>query len=181
MHRLLRVAAPLLVVAVLLSISTVPQAFASCASDSGPAGSPIIFVGSAQEERRGFTRFTVVEVWAGPGLAPEVWVLSGQEQPPWPLNLLAGVGSSGDVEFRIGARSVVGASRDFKTSSCSVQPAGSASKSLRPDQVRSPVPGGVEGADHPPLGPVGIGLSLAAFATVTGAAVVLVRRRRSHR
>ena len=107
-----------LVVACLLAALLVPvsPATASCAEDAGPQGSPVIFVGTAGEERRGYTRFEVGEVWAGPDLAPEVWVLSGQKQAPWPLSLVTGVSSSADAQFDDGEQYVVGASRSFSTS-----------------------------------------------------------------
>jgi hypothetical protein len=139
----------------------------------------VIFVGSAEEERRGFTRFSVDEVWNGPDLGPDVWVQSGQQQPPWPLNLVFGVSSSVDVQFRIGESYVVGASRDFHTSECSVQAlAGEIDPGLRPDNVRTPVSDGAEGAD-PPIGPWAIGLILTGVAAASGAGLVLYRRRRS--
>src|SRR4051812_43957741 len=95
--------------------------YASCAADSGPEGSPVVFVGTADGERRGFTHFAVSEVWAGPDLAPGVWVLSGQRQPRWPLNLFTAVGSSVDADFVDGDVYVVGASRQFQAGACSVE------------------------------------------------------------
>lgn len=151
-------------------------AYASCAADSGPEGSPVVFVGTAQEERRGFTRFEVEEVWAGPDLADEVWVLSGQEQPPFPLNMFSAVASSNDAEFLDGERYVVGASADFRTGACSVSEATADLDSLRPDDARDPVDGGSTGAD-PPLGPWAIGaMGVGAGALV--ALLVTARRRR---
>ena len=126
-------------------------AAASCAQDSGPGGSPVIFVGTAEAERRGYTQFEVDEVWAGPELAPRVWVLSGQEQPPWPLSVLSGVGGSTDAEFVNGKKYVVGASLSFSTSACSVS---EAEDSNGANEVRKPSEDGTTGAD-PPIGPVG--------------------------
>lgn len=150
---------------------------ASCGSDSGPQGSQVIFAGSAQEERRGYTRFSVTEVWAGPDLAPEVWVQSGQEQPPWPFGLLQGVSSSGDVQFPIGAPYIVGATHDFRTDACTVEPAGPASDDLRPQQVRSPVADGRTGID-PPVGTGEAALRFGTLAVVAGLAVMLYGKRR---
>ncbi len=112
-------------------------AHASCAEGAGPEGSPISFVGLALEERRGYSKFEVTEVWAGPELARNVWVKSGQEQPPWPLYYVSGVASSVDAEFTIGKEYVVGASRGFDTSSCSITPAG-ANEIKPPAEVRAP-------------------------------------------
>jgi len=66
MPRLLGVVLPFLA----LILGAPAPAVASCAQDSGPGGSDIVFVGTAQEERRGFTRLAVDEVWLGPDLAP---------------------------------------------------------------------------------------------------------------
>ncbi|HEU4812136.1 MAG TPA: hypothetical protein VFT00_08330 [Nocardioides sp.] len=169
----------LLVWMVPLALVAVPApAYASCAADSGPEGSPVVFVGTAQEERRGFTRFEVEEVWAGPDLADEVWVLSGQEQPPFPLNMFSAVSSSVDAEFIDGDRYVVGASDDFRTGACSVSEATADLDSLRPDDARSPVDGGATGAD-PPLGPWTIGLMGAGAGVLVALAVAVRRHRRA--
>lgn len=168
---------PLLALVLPLAIVGSPgPAYASCAQDSGPVGSPVVFVGTAQEERRGFTRFEVEEVWAGPDLAVEVWVLSGQEQPPFPLNMFSAVSGSTDAEFIDDERYVVGASDDFSTGACSVSEATADLDSLRPDGARSPVDGGSTGAD-PPLGPWTIGL-MGVGVGALGALVVVLRRRR---
>lgn len=106
-----------------VSAVTVPEARASCTSVSGPEGAVVVFVGTAEAERRGYTRLRAEEVWHGPDLAPEVWVLSGQEQPPFLLNLLTGVSSSVDAELVEGSRYVIGASEQFSTSACSIREA----------------------------------------------------------
>lgn len=162
-----------LVLAVLAcTILLVPApATASCADDAGPAGSPVVFVGTMEEERRGFARFTVHEVRSGPDLAPEVWVLAGQEQSPWPLSLLSGVSSSIDAEFELGARYVVGATRSFSTNVCTVTEDDGRSD---PD-ARAPVEGGSTGAE-PPIGPLGQGLVVLALLTAAAAVVGALRR-----
>jgi hypothetical protein len=152
---------------------------ASCAADSGPAGAPVILSGTAVEERRGFTRFQVDEVWAGPDLAPEVWVRSGQRQPPWPFYLFSGVASSVDADFVIGEAYVVGAGASFDTSACSIAIPAEA-RDLRPPDPRSPEAGGAAGADPPAGawltwgGPAGVVL-------LAAAALVGWRRRRISR
>ena len=128
-------------------------AAASCAADSGPEGSDVIFVGTVENERRGYTRFAVDEVWAGPDLAPEVWVLTGQEQPPWPLSLFSAVSSSVDADLLEGEPYVIGASRSFSTSACSI---GDVETARAPADVRQPVEDGDPGAD-PPIGPAPTG------------------------
>lgn len=168
-------------VAALVGGGAAPAA-ASCAEDSGPAGSEVVFTGTAVEERRGFTRFQVDEVWAGPDLATEVWVESGQRQPPWPLYVLSAVSASTDAELLAGGEYVVGATADtFSTGLCrTVELSGA--EDLRPEDVREPVSGGHEGAD-PPAGPVVTGLGFAAVvAAVVLGLVWLVRlpRRRRH-
>ena len=163
-----------------LPITGASPAHASCSSESGPSGAPIIFVGTADAERGGFTRFTVTEVWAGPDLAPEVWVLSGQEQPRWPLNLFLGVGSSDDAEFVHGDRYVVGASKAFHTGACAVDevPAGRRGAAGRPENFRMPTADGAEGA-NPPIGPLAQGLWVAGLATVLGTAAALFGAHRA--
>lgn len=163
----------LLVATVTAAVLAGPAAVASCAEDSGPTGSAVVFVGRMEEERRGFARFTVEEVRAGPDLAPEVWVLAGQEQAPWPLSLLAGVSSSGDADFEVGEQYVVGASGSFSTGVCSI-----AEGDGRPDpDARAPVAGATTGAD-PPVGPVVQGLAVAGLALAVAAVVLALRRRR---
>jgi len=175
MRRLLRVAATSFLLAVVLGVPGAPAALASCAGGSGPSGSPVIFAGSAQEERRGFTRFSINEVWAGPALAPEVWVQSGQEQARWPFSMFMGVESSTDADFIMGESYVVGASAGFVASVCSVEEL-SPSSPNRPEQPRAPVADGAEGAD-PPIGPVGQGLWIAGVLTTIAATIALLRRR----
>lgn len=164
---------------VALCTAGAPPSYASCASDSGPSGAPVIFVGTADAERRGFTRFSVSEVWAGPDLAHEVWVLSGQRQPRWPLNLLTSVGSSVDAEFVDGDRYVVGASQRFQTSACVIRelPSDRTRAPGRPASVREPTPDGSTGAS-PPIGPLGQGLWVAGVVATIGSASALRRRRR---
>lgn len=152
-------------------------AAASCAEDSGPAGSPVVFVGTAGEERGGYTKFQVSEVWHGPDLAPEVWVLTGQEQPPWPLNVFLAVGSSTDASLSAGDTYVIGATDGFTTNECSIAATSSAAVDpLRPGEVRPPAEDGSTGAD-PPLGPLGQAVpSAAVVAAMIGLLVVRTRR-----
>lgn len=150
-------------------------AAASCSEDSGPDGSAVVFVGTAEAERRGYTRFAVEEVWAGPDLAPEIWVRSGQDQPTWPLSYLSAVGSSVDAEFVARDRYVVGASRSFATSACSVS---WDEVGPSPADARTPVDDGETGAD-PPIGPWGQTLVVAGvLGLVLGLLVALRRVRR---
>jgi hypothetical protein len=155
-------------------ILPVPPAMASCAEGSGPDGAPVIFVGSAESERRGYTRFAVEEVRAGPDLAPEVWVRSGEDQPPWPLSLLSAVGSSDDANFVHGGRYVVGASRSFDTGACSVT---EADAGTRQPGARQPVDDGAVGVG-PPIGPLGQSLWVAGVLALAAATVGCLRRRR---
>ena len=171
------IAATVLAVAPLLAVPV--SAEASCAEDSGPAGSYVVFVGRAEEERRGYTRLVVEEVWRGPDLAPEVWVLSGQEQPPVPFNLLQAVGSSNDADFVDGHRYVVGASDGFQTGACSSEEVVGTTEQApgRPREPRVPQADGLEGAD-PPAGPWQIGLVSAGVVLAAGGLVRWLRRRR---
>ena len=157
-----------------------PAAMASCASGAGPEGSDIIFVGTAAENRRGYTRFAVSEVLAGPALAPDLWVQSGQEQPRWPLSLISGVSSSVDADFTVGDQYVVGTGDEFVTSACESEAlrGGQQLQQLRRPNSGPVRPGGLEGAD-PPVDALRITL-----AVVTGIAGLLAlwiarRRRRS--
>jgi len=154
-------------------------AHASCVDDSGPRGSDVVFVGVPEEERRGYTRLAVVEVWNGPDLAPEVWVRTGQEQPPFPLNLMAGTGSSVDADLAEGRPYAVGADGDFVTNVCRIRelarPVSSAPG--RPDGAREPSLDGLGGAD-PPAGPWQIGIVSAVLVVATARLVYFVRSRR---
>ena len=141
---------------------------------AGPDGAPVVFVGVVESERRGYTRFHVEEVWAGPDLAPEVWVRSGQEQPAWPLSLLSGVGSSMDADLVTGERYVVGASGSFATDVCSVT---EVNARVHRAGAREPVAKGAAGAD-PPIGAGGQSLWVAGVLAFAGAGVGLLRRRR---
>ena len=154
-----------------------PAALASCAQEAGPGGSDIIFVGTAEENRRGYTRFAVSEVLAGPALAPEVWVQSGQKQPLWPFS---GVSSSVDADFTVGDQYVVGTGDGFVTSACE-------SEALLGDdqlqQLRTPNagpvrPGGLEGAD-PPIDALRITVALGTGVAGFLALWIALRRRRS--
>ncbi len=155
-----------------------PQsASASCAEEPSPEGSPIVFAGTAISERRGYTRFAVEAVHAGPDLAPEVWVRSGQDQPQWPLSLLGGVSSSADAGFTEGEQYVVGAGRSFDTSSCtSAEDDGR----YQTATARKPVVSGATGAD-PPIGPLGQSLWVAGVLAIPLTLVVAFRHRRRNR
>jgi hypothetical protein len=157
------------------AIGTSGPASASCAAQEGPPDSPVVFDGIADAQRGGYTRFVVLRVWDGPDLAPEVWVLSGQAQPPFPLNLFSSVASSTDADFVHGEYYLVGASDTFETGACSAQEM--SDDVVPPDDVRGPTNGGSEGAD-PPLAPVWQAVSLAAVIVAVVAPFVLWRRRR---
>ena len=133
--------------------------------------------------RCGYTRLAVEQVYAGPDLAPAVWVRSGQRQP---LLSVVRVASSLDADLMDGQRYVIGATRKFDTSACSVADLGADDQ--RPDVAsgppRAPRADGLTGADPP--------LSVAAATGLAGAAVVsaclalwglsrLRLRRRAHR
>ena len=157
-----------------LAMVSASPAAASCAQGSGPAGSPVIFVGTAEGERRGYTQFEVDQVRAGPDLAPRVWVLSGQKQPPWPVSLFSAVGSSVDAEFVSGKQYVVGASRSFGTSACSISETVDAKA---PGEGREPTEDGMTGAD-PPIAPIEQALWVAGAVAALAAVIPLLRRRR---
>jgi hypothetical protein len=165
-----------LVAAVVVAFLLLPvqPAVASCAQGSGPEGSPVIFVGTAESERRGYTRFAVDEVLVGPDLALEVWVLSGQEQATWPLSMLSVVGSSVDAHFVDGDRYVVGASESFRTDACSVTEADGRTSTR---SAREPVENGDPGAD-PPIGPLVQTLWVAGVLALVAAIVASFRRWR---
>ncbi len=157
-------------------------AHASCAGGSGPDGAPVVFVGTAEVNRGGYTRLAVEEVWHGPDLAPKVWVLSGQEQLPFPMNLVQVVSSSNDADLVDGERYVIGASSDFSTGACSVDElVGPVSRAAgRPADPREPVASGLDGAD-PPLGPWTTGIATSAILLALVAAGRALRRRRTAR
>jgi len=106
-----------LVLTTLSGVTSQAPASASCAELPAEAllAQPVVFLGTAAQERQGYERFAVEESWRGPRLATNVWVQTGQDQPPWPMSMLAGVGSSGDATFSTGRRYVIAASADFRT------------------------------------------------------------------
>lgn len=128
-------------------------AVASCAGEfvDVAADADSLFVGTVEETGDGFTRFQVEEVWRGPDLAPETWVQTGQEQPPWPLSLFESAASSTDADLAVGRRYVVGTYGDFVTNSCLVAEMGNAAEfgDLKPANVREPVAQAPQGADPP--------------------------------
>jgi hypothetical protein len=166
------VAATLVAAALVVPPTSSPAGAATTSCDAAVPTGTVVFVGTVDGQRRGYTRFEVTEVWAGPDLAPEVWVRTGEEEPPWPLSVLAGdVYES--VDLAEGEPYVVGASRSFASSECRFREAGNAEP---PADVRDPVADGDPGAD-PPLGPLGQALwTVGVGALVVG--LVLWRRRR---
>ncbi|GGD11403.1 hypothetical protein [Nocardioides daphniae] len=177
---LLRLPAALAALALLpaLALAAAAPASASCAeAESPPESRPIIFSGTAVENRTGYTRFEVDRVWAGPDLADEVWVQGGQDQAWWPLNLVQQVESSVDTDFVVGEEYVVGAGDDFSTNLCSVTEAAGHEP---PADARTPVDDGARGADVPlsPLAQTAVAGGVVA-ALVTGV-MLLLRWRRRH-
>jgi len=157
-----------------------PAATASCGPDGGPEGSDIIFVGTAEENRRGYTRFEVSEVLAGPALAPEVWVLSGTKQRPWPFSLFGGAASSVDADFVVGEKYVVGTGRGFATSACTSEAflGEEQLQSLRTSTAGPPQAAGLDGAD-PPIDAMTTSLAIAAGLAAFLALGLTLRWRRS--
>ena len=177
MHRIRLASTVCALTAAALTLGVSPG-WASCAEESGPEGEQVVFVGTADTERRGYTRLRVEEVWNGPDLAPRVWVRSGQEQPPFPLSLVTSVSGSGDAELVEGRRYVVGASEQFTTSLCSVTAVEGPLRNTpgRPREARAPDVSGLTGVD-PPAGPWEIAAVLAALVLAGGWLVHAVRRR----
>lgn len=162
-------------------VVTAAPATASCAAVD-PAGSPVVFVGTALQERNGFTRLAVDEVWAGPDLASRAWVRTGQQQLDPDLVVMG----SNDAHLEPGERYVVGATSHFSAAGCSIVPVDEAT---RPAVVRHPVVGGSSGvvpvdplvADGPGSGTraaLGVGGGAGAGA-LAAALLLLVRRRRA--
>jgi hypothetical protein len=156
----------------------VGSATALCAAESGPDGSPVIFTGTVTENRRGYTRLAVEQVYAGPDLAPAVWVRSGQRQP---LLSVVGVASSVDADLLAGQTYVIGATREFDTSACSVADldADDQRSDVASGPPRAPRPDGLTGAE-PPLSASDV---TGATAAVVSACLVLwgLSRLRLHR
>lgn len=160
-----------------LALAAGPASASCVEAEFAPDGQPVIFSGTVVENRTGYTRFDVDRVWEGPDLADEVWVQGGQDQAPWPLNLVQQVESSVDAQFVVGSAYVVGAGSDFSTQACSITEAAGHEP---PADARTPVDDGARGADVPmsPLAQTVVAAGLMA-AVVTGV-MLLVRRRRRH-
>ncbi|TCI96899.1 hypothetical protein, partial [Aeromicrobium sp. IC_218] len=146
--------------AVLLPAS--PAAATSCTALTGTPDAPVVLVGTVQAAWSEHARLAVDEVWAGPDLAPVVWVEAVEDD------------DLGGDYLVPGERYVVTADESFRTGLCEVAAVGDVT---RPSDVREPVEGGVTGADAPrPLAEV---LAWGAGgAALVGAVVLLVRRRR---
>ena len=171
----------LVLLLVALAVSAAQPAAASCAQDFEATipDAPVVFVGSVAEVRGGLARFDVQGVLKGPDLAPTIWLQGGQDQPPFPMNLSMGVGSSGDVMWTQGATYLIGASRNFRTNNCSVSSPGQVLTAADQARLRPPVDGGATGypvRDTPIVAVIG----LYGAAAVAALAVVLwaTRRRR---
>ncbi len=154
-----RYAALALLVGLLTGPGLATSSAASCAADSGPSDPDVIFIGTMLEERRGYSRLRVKEVWAGPELAEEVWVMSGQEQAAWPLYFVVTVSGSLDAELEVGQEHIIITSENFDIGGCQ----GDEITMMRePSDRRSPTADGLTGADPPHPTWVGV-LGLFAF------------------
>jgi len=151
-------------------------AVASCAADADVTRAAVVFVGTAQETSNGHTRFAVGEVWAGPDLAPQVWVRTGQEQPGWPEGLFTSVSMSTDASPEDGERYLVGASAGLSSDGCSMT--SSIEQVPRPAAVREPAEEGLQGSG-PPRTAWETTAGGAVVVAVAATGVVLVRRRRA--
>ncbi|MDQ3342512.1 MAG: hypothetical protein M3425_09715 [Actinomycetota bacterium] len=172
----------LVVVALLVVVMAVrggEVAMASCAGGFRPLARDAaqVFVGTVTAERLGHTQFRVEQVWRGPDLAPQVWLLSGTPQAPWPLRLVVRVGGSADVDLATGQRYVVAMEGDrFRTNDCLVSEADrTLIAALAPERTREPVSSGATGA-RPPLSP--LVLNVAGLVVIAGLLVLGVRRAR---
>jgi len=175
----MRTARPLLSCALLVptfvAVGTVlPQAAhaTSCARDLETAvlTQPVQFVGRVVQLEQGVIRFRVEEVWAGPDLAPAVWVDAGRDG--------RGTGSSAfePAAFapEAGDRFLVGASGSLHSDPCSARRVDEDTElaALRPPTVRAAAVGGLEGE-----GP-GHTVLLSGLAVALGAAAALAGLRR---
>ncbi|MDQ3342333.1 MAG: hypothetical protein M3524_01975 [Actinomycetota bacterium] len=136
-----------------------------------------VFVGTVSAQRRGYTQFMVEQVWRGPDLAPQVWLLSGTPQAPWPISLVLRTASSADADLVAGRRYVVateGGDR-FHTNACIVHEATPRLiAALAPENTRGPVSSGLTGLRAPLSNLV---VSLAGLVGVAGLFVLGMRRR----
>lgn len=140
-------------VVVVVAVMTPGAVAASCAGEPRELvrQSQIAFVGTVTAVRDGYARFDVDSVARGPDLAPVVWVQGGQQQPPFPISLLFGVGSSVDVDWSVGSRYAVGAYNEFRTNECLVYQSGPATVAgVEVAKHRLPVSDGLQGANTPP-------------------------------
>jgi hypothetical protein len=168
---------------VLLALGGGEMAQASCAGPfkSAARDANQVFLGTVSAERRGYTQFMVEQVWRGPDLAPQVWLLSGTPQAPWPINLVLRTASPGDADLVAGRRYVVateGGDR-FHTNACIVQEADQRLiAALAPEDPREPVSSGATGT-RPPLS--NVVLSLSTLVGLAGLFVLGMRRRAARR
>lgn len=145
------------------------SATASCAEDYGPKDSPIIFVGTPTEFAGGYSLVTVEEIWRGPDLPSQVWLLTGQKH--------ADVASSTDAHLDRGTSYVIGASKDLTTNACSIAELSDTERvgDLRPENPRQPVSDGANESE--PVIPLWT-VVLAAGAAGAGILAIVLRLRR---
>jgi hypothetical protein len=152
---------PPVAVATLL-VTASPAAATSCTALTGTPDAPVVLVGTVEAAWSEHARLAVDAVWAGPDLAPVVWVEAVEDD------------DLGGDYLVPGERYVVTADESFRTGLCGVAAVGDVTP---PADVREPVEGGLTGADAPrstaellAWGAAGVGLA--------GVLVLLVRRRR---
>lgn len=148
-------------VAVLLPAS--PAAADTCTALEGTVDAPVVLVGTVVAAWSEHARLAVDEVWAGPDLAPVVWVEAAE-------------GDLGGDYLVPGERYLVAADEGFRTDLCGVAAVGDVT---RPAAVREPVGGGLTGTDAPRSAAELVAWSLGG--TVLAAALVLLVRRRRGR
>lgn len=150
-------------VAVLLPAS--PAAADTCTALEGTVDAPVVLVGTVEAAWSEHARLAVDEVWAGPDLAPVVWVEAAE-------------GDLGGDYLVPGERYVVAADEGFRTDLCGVA---AVSDVNRPAAVREPVADGATGTDAPRSAAEALAWSAGAAGLVAaaGVLVLLVRRRRA--
>lgn len=158
----MRRAVLVVVTALVVLLPASPAAADTCTALTGTPDAPVVLVGTVEAAWSEHARLAVDEVWAGPDLAPVVWVEAVED------------GLGGDYLVP-GERYVVTADESFRTDLCGVAAVGDVT---RPADVREAVEGGLAGTDAPRSLAETVAWAGGAVG-VAGALVLLLRRRRA--
>ena len=152
--------------AVLLSAGPAAASCALVSAEEWVASGEPLLLGRTMEERNGFIKVAVDEVWSGPDLAPEVWLRAGSQSSTSSTG-----GTTADYGLTVGRDYLISYSADYRASLCSAVEVEADITAARPPQARPPTEGAATGArptPEPPQNP-----SVPSAAVLGGGALVI--------